>query len=68
MLAIVFIVGCAVVVWIDKFENARVDRQSSTWDRFANFFRDLKKPRKQRKFRYPEFKKKSVGSEFRALG
>lgn len=31
---------------------------------FANFFGDLKKPRKQRKFRYPEFKKKALAQSF----
>lgn len=31
---------------------------------FANFFRDCKKPRKQRKFRYPRFKKKRLNESF----
>jgi putative transposase len=31
---------------------------------FANFFRDSKKPRKQRKFRYPKFKKKRLNESF----
>jgi putative transposase len=31
---------------------------------FANFFRDLKKPRKERKFRYPKFKKKALNESF----
>jgi hypothetical protein len=31
---------------------------------FNNFFRDCKKPRKQRKFRYPRFKRKSLNESF----
>jgi putative transposase len=31
---------------------------------FTNFFRDCKKPRKQRRFRYPKFKKKSLNQSF----
>ena len=31
---------------------------------FANFFRDCKKPRKQRRFRYPRFKKKARNESF----
>jgi putative transposase len=31
---------------------------------FANFFRDLKKPRQERKFRYPKFKKKALNESF----
>jgi transposase len=31
---------------------------------FANFFRDCKKPRKQRNFRYPKFKKKRLNESF----
>jgi putative transposase len=31
---------------------------------FANFFRDCKKPRKHRKFRYPRFKKKALNASF----
>ena len=31
---------------------------------FSNFFRDLKKPRKQRHFRYPRFKKKRLNESF----
>lgn len=31
---------------------------------FANFFRDCKKPKKQRRFRYPRFKKKSLNESF----
>jgi putative transposase len=31
---------------------------------FSNFFRDCKRPRKQRKFRYPRFKRKSLNESF----
>ena len=31
---------------------------------FANFFRDVKKPKAQRKFRYPTFKKKAINESF----
>ena len=31
---------------------------------FANFLRDCKKPRKQRRFRYPRFKKKALNESF----
>jgi len=31
---------------------------------FTNFFRDCKKPRRQRKFRYPRFKKKALNQSF----
>jgi hypothetical protein len=31
---------------------------------FANFFRDCKKPRNQRHFRYPRFKKKRLNESF----
>jgi putative transposase len=31
---------------------------------FSNFFRDCKKPRKQRTFRYPRFKKKALNESF----
>ena len=33
---------------------------------FSNFFNDLKKPRKQRRFGYPQFKKKGERDSFRA--
>lgn len=33
---------------------------------FANFFKDLKKPKKQRRFGYPQFKKKGEHESFRA--
>lgn len=33
---------------------------------FANFFKDLKKPKKQRQFGYPQFKKKGEHDSFRA--
>jgi putative transposase len=31
---------------------------------FANFLRDCKEPRKQRRFRYPRFKKKALNESF----
>jgi putative transposase len=31
---------------------------------FTNFFRDCKKPRKRRRFRYPRFKKKALNESF----
>ena len=31
---------------------------------FSNFFRDCKKPRRQRKFHYPRFKKKAINESF----
>jgi len=33
---------------------------------FSNFFKDLKKPKKQRRFGYPQFKKKGEHDSFRA--
>jgi putative transposase len=33
---------------------------------FSNFFSDLKKPKKQRQFGYPQFKKKGIHDSFRA--
>jgi putative transposase len=33
---------------------------------FSNFFNDLKKPKKERRFGYPQFKKKGIHDSFRA--
>jgi hypothetical protein len=52
------------VLSIGNLKNARVDRQSSTQDRFANFFGNLKKPSKQRRLSYRKFKKKSLAESF----
>ena len=35
---------------------------------FAHFLRDCKKPRKQRNFRYPKFKKKRLNESFQLMG
>jgi len=52
----------AVVYEVTKCASAQAIRDLGT--AFANFFRDLKKPKAQRRAKYPRFKRKSLDESF----
>jgi putative transposase len=55
--------------WLQEVDKFALQNSLKDLDKaFANFFKDCKKPKQQRRFSYPKFKKKATASSVRCCG